>query len=177
MIKKKATPAKEKKSASPRPAKKVSVPKIAAVAPVVAKEEEKAKPLLKAVKFIAAVGRRKEAVARVRLSEGGQGLILINGQELKKYFPIFQLWEMTEAPLKLVGMQEKCDLSVKVAGGGKQGQAEAVRHGISRVLVKLNPDWKPTLKKAGFITRDSRVKERKKFGLKKARRAPQWAKR
>lgn len=176
MIKKKATPPKEKKTASPRPSKKTGAVKAVPVVPVV-KEEEKAKPLPKAGKFIAAVGRRKQAVARVRLSEGGQGRILINGQELKKYFPIFQLWEMAQAPLKLVGMREKCDLSVKVAGGGKQGQAEATRHGVSRVLIKLNPDLKPALKKAGFLTRDPRVKERKKFGLKKARRAPQWAKR
>lgn len=128
-------------------------------------------------KYISAIGRRKEATARVRFFDSGKGIITVNGQELKKYFPIFQLFDLVFAPLKQVGAMEKYDISVKVSGGGKQSQAEAARHGISRVLVKFNADLKPTLKKAGFLTRDSRVKERKKFGHKKARRSPQWAKR
>ncbi len=128
-------------------------------------------------KYISAIGRRKEAAARVRFFEDGKGIITINGQELKKYFPIFQLSDLVTAPLKQVGAMEKHDISIKIAGGGKHSQADAVRHGISRVLVKFNADLKPTLKKAGFLTRDSRVKERKKFGHKKARKSPQWAKR
>lgn len=127
--------------------------------------------------YLYAVGRRKEAVARVRLFEKGDGQMTINGREFSNYFPSFQLKDLVLAPLKLTGEAEKVDVSIKVLGGGKQGQAEAARHGLSRALVKLNPDFKPTLKKAGFLTRDPRVKERKKFGLKKARRAPQWAKR
>ncbi len=146
--------------------------KIIKEAPEPVKVEEKAAP-----RYLMAIGRRKSATARVRLFESGQGRITVNGRELKAYFPVFQLFEMVLAPLKLTGQLENHDISIKVLGGGKQGQAEATRHGITRVLVKWNADFKPTLKKAGFLTRDSREKERKKFGLKKARRAPQWAKR
>lgn len=127
--------------------------------------------------YISTVGRRKEAQARVRFFDSGKGVITVNGQELKKYFSIFQLFDLVTAPLKQVGGMEKYDISIKVAGGGKNSQAIASRHGISRALVKFNADLKSTLKKAGFLTRDSRVKERKKFGHKKARRSPQWAKR
>lgn len=168
------------------PAKKTIVkpaPKKKAVKKVVAKPVE-AKPAIEitktepiAVKYICAVGRRKEAVARVRIFEEGSGKITINNRDLKVYFPIFQLADLILAPLKLTGQADKLDISIKVLGGGKQGQAEAGRHGLSRALVKLKPEFKPTLKKVGFLTRDARVKERKKFGLKKARKAPQWAKR
>lgn len=127
--------------------------------------------------FVHAVGRRKEANARVRMSESGNGQFTINDRNLKNYFPNFQLFDLILAPLKLTGQEGKHDISVKVVGGGKQGQAEAIRHGVSRVLVKWQAEFKPALKKAGYLTRDARVKERKKFGLKKARRAPQWAKR
>lgn len=130
-----------------------------------------------AVKYIHAVGRRKEAKARVRMSESGHGQLMINGRDLKAYFPNFQLFDLILAPLKLTGQEGKHDISVKVVGGGQRGQAEAVRHGISRVLVKWQAEFKPALKKTGYLTRDARTKERKKFGLKKARRAPQWAKR
>lgn len=150
---------------------KIEVEKIIAPAAVTSPVESKRG------KYISAIGRRKEATARVRFFDSGKGIITVNGQELKKYFPIFQLFDLVFAPLKQVGAMEKYDISIKVAGGGKQSQAEAARHGISRVLVKFNADLKPTLKKAGFLTRDSRVKERKKFGHKKARRSPQWAKR
>ena len=127
--------------------------------------------------YISTVGRRKEASARVRFFDSGKGVITVNGQELKKYFSIFQLFDLVLAPLKQVGAMEKYDISIKVAGGGKNSQALAIRHGISRALVEFNADLKPALKKAGYMTRDSRVKERKKFGHKKARRSPQWAKR
>jgi small subunit ribosomal protein S9 len=131
-----------------------------------------------AVRYIEAVGRRKRAVARVRLSEGNNKkiTILINGRDYHDFLPIADLAKAVEDPLRAVG---KTDLtvSVKVAGGGIRGQAEAIRHGISRALLKMDQDLRPTLKPLGFLMRDSRKKERKKPGLKRARRAPQWAKR
>lgn len=128
-------------------------------------------------KFIYAVGRRKEAKARVRLTEIGTGKFLVNERGVNAYFPTFMLQELIMAPLKLTGQEKNHDIFIKVIGGGTQGQAEAVRHGISRCLIKWNAEYRPALKKAGFLKRDPRTKERKKFGLKKARRAPQWAKR
>ena len=110
--------------------------------------------------YISCIGRRKEATARVRFFDRGNGNITVNGQELKKYFSIFQLFDLVFAPLKQIGAMEKYDISIKVAGGGKNSQALAARHGISRALVKFNADLKPALKKAGYMTRDSRVKER-----------------
>ena len=127
-------------------------------------------------KFLRAVGRRKSASARVRLDKGA-GKITVNGVDLKMYFPYFELQEIVWAPLKAVGKEKDLDLSVKVAGGGKKGQAAAVQHGIARALVLWNEEFRKTLKTTGHLTRDARVKERKKFGLKSARRAPQWSKR
>lgn len=115
-------------------------------------------------------GSRKTAITRVRLYPG-KGKIVINDKE------IFQPDEVYLAPLILVGQKDKFDLSIKVKGGGLTGQKEAIRHGISRALLEFNKDLRPTLKKAGFLTRDPREKERKKPGLKRARRAPQWQKR
>lgn len=123
-----------------------------------------------------AVGRRKSAAARVRLSLG-QGQITVNGKSLKEYFNYFDWQEMIIAPLKVLGKEKDLDVSVKVAGGGIKGQIMAIRHGIARALVDWNEDFRKTLKSQGFLTRDARVKERKKPGLKKARRAPQWRKR
>jgi len=132
----------------------------------------------KAVSFIRVVGRRKNAVARVRLMPKGKGKIEINGQDYKKYFPYFELNQKIIAPLVLVGKEKAFDFSIKVVGGGKSGQAEACRHGISRALIAFNEDdYKIVLKKEGYLTRDPRSKERKKPGLKRARRAPQWSKR
>lgn len=122
------------------------------------------------------VGRRKSASARVRLTKGN-GTITVNGQELKKYFPYFADQEKVLAPLKAIGKEKDLDFSVKVAGGGKRGQAVAVQHGVARALVLWNEEFRKTLKTTGYLSRDARVKERKKFGLKKARRAPQWSKR
>jgi len=122
------------------------------------------------------VGRRKCATARVRLDKG-EGKIVINGKLLQDYFSFFELVDTVKAPLKALAKEKDLDISVKVAGGGIKGQAEAVAHGIARALVIWNPDFKKTLKSLGFLTRDARVKERKKFGLKKARKAPQWSKR
>lgn len=124
-----------------------------------------------------AVGRRKSAIARVRYSEKGSGLFLVNGQDVTVYFPTFETRKIVNDPFELLQYQRGGDVSVKVAGGGKHGQAEAVRLGISRILEELNADYRTPLKRAGFLTRDPRVKERKKYGLKRARRAPQWQKR
>ncbi len=123
-----------------------------------------------------AVGRRKSASARVRL-EKGSGKVTVNGQPLEKYFPYFEWQEFVVAPLKALGKEKDLDISAKVNGGGKKGQATAVQLGVSRALVLWNEEFKKTLKALGLLTRDARVKERKKPGLKKARRAPQWSKR
>lgn len=123
-----------------------------------------------------AVGRRKRASARVRISLG-KGEITVNGQPLKKYFPYFAMQEAIILPLKSMGKDKTMDVSVKVNGGGKKGQADAIKHGIARALVAWNEEFKKTLKTLGLLTRDARIKERKKFGLKRARRAPQWSKR
>lgn len=123
-----------------------------------------------------AVGRRKEASARVKIDKGG-GKITVNGQPLNAYFSHFELQETVMAPLKALAKEKDMDISVKVRGGGKKGQSVAVQHGIARALLLWNEEFKKTLKAHGFLTRDARVKERKKFGLKKARRAPQWSKR
>ncbi len=123
-----------------------------------------------------AVGRRKSASARVKIDKG-EGKIIINGKSLREYFPYFEFQNIVLAPLKALAKEKDLDLTVKVSGGGKHGQAVAVQHGIARILVLWNEDFKKTLKSLGLLTRDARVKERKKAGLKKARRAPQWSKR
>ncbi len=123
-----------------------------------------------------AVGRRKTAACRVKIILG-KGEVVINGKTLSEYFPI-PLWsDKVLAPLKVVGKEKDFDVSVKVVGGGVNSQADAVRHGISRALVKWNEEWKPALKAEGYMTRDPRSKERKKPGLHRARRAHQWRKR
>ncbi|MFH1292059.1 MAG: 30S ribosomal protein S9 [bacterium] len=126
--------------------------------------------------YIRTVGRRKTASARVRLSNG-KGEIVINGRTLEQYFPYFELQNIVIAPLKDTGKQGKMNLSIKVAGGGQNSQAIAIQHGVARALSKYDAELKKILKTNGYLTRDSRVKERKKPGLKKARRAPQWKKR
>lgn len=126
-------------------------------------------------RYTEAVGRRKTAVARVRIA-AGHGKITVNGKDIKQYFPMPRLFAVAEAPLRELGLKD-IDASVHIAGGGISAQAEAVRHGISRAIVTKTPEWKSRLSAMGFLTRDSRMVERKKYGLKKARRAPQWAKR
>ena len=125
---------------------------------------------------IAAVGRRKTAVARVIL-QPGDGSILINGVELKERFPRAAWQDTVLLPLRLTNSQGNYNAIVRVHGGGVVGQAGAIRHGIARALVKADESLKPTLRKAGLLTRDPRVKERKKYGLKRARKAPQYTKR
>lgn len=122
------------------------------------------------------VGRRKSASARVRIDKGA-GKVVVNGKPMAEYFPYFEFQEIVMAPLKALAKEKDIDVSVKVQGGGKKGQATAVQLGIARALVLWNEDFHKTLKSLGLLTRDARVKERKKPGLKKARRAPQWSKR
>ena len=116
-------------------------------------------------------------MARVRVYENGTGSIIINGRDIDEYFGLETLKLVVRQPLNTTDMLGKVDIVVTVAGGGVSGQAGAIRHGISRALLLINPEYRATLKAAGFLTRDPRMKERKKYGLKAARRAPQFSKR
>ena len=127
--------------------------------------------------YLYGTGRRKSSVARVRLYEGGTGKITINGRDIDDYFGLDTLKLITRQPLVLTEMVEKVDIIATVTGGGVTGQAGALRHGISRALLLVDPEFRPVLKRAGYLTRDPRMKERKKYGLKAARRAPQFSKR
>ena len=122
-------------------------------------------------------GRRKKAVARVRVLAGGSGTITVNKRSLDEYFPLDTLKLIVNQPFAETDTAGKFDVIVNVRGGGYTGQAGAIRHGISRALCNVDATYRPALKKAGFLTRDPRMKERKKYGLKKARRAPQFSKR
>ncbi len=123
-----------------------------------------------------ATGRRKKAVARVRLIPG-EGKVTINNRDIEEFFGLETLRVIANQPLVLTETKSKFDVLVNVHGGGYTGQAGAIRHGITRALVKADENLRPELKKAGFLTRDPRMKERKKYGLKKARRSPQFSKR
>ena len=129
-------------------------------------------------KYFYGTGRRKSSVARVRVYENGTGSIIINGRDIDEYFGRDTLKLLVRQPLGTTDMLGKVDIVVSVAGGGVSGQAGAIRHGISRALLQYDSEnLRATLKKAGFLTRDPRMKERKKYGLKAARRAPQFSKR
>jgi len=128
-------------------------------------------------KYIYAVGKRKSAIAQIHLLPKGTGEITINKKKAEVYLPDYELQEIIRSPLKLVDLNNKVNISVLVRGGGKRGQAEAIRHGLARAIEKFDNTKRKTLKVAGFLKRDARIKERKKPGLKRARRAPQWAKR
>jgi len=149
------------------------------------KETKKAKkPTEKTPKYFEAVGRRKTSTARVRLftqplssKKKEEEDIIVNEKPYKLYFPVLSLQKKITDPLEKLNIRGKFGISIIVKGGGISSQADACRHGISRALVLLNPYFKKRLKKVGFLTRDPRMKERKKFGLKRARRAPQWSKR
>ena len=124
------------------------------------------------------MGRRKTAVARVRLFPNGDGSITVNGKNAHTYFGQRDAYMATlAAPLRLLNLDNAYTMTIRVIGGGTSGQAGAIRHALARALVRVNPDWKSTLRKAGFLTRDPRMKERKKPGLKRARKAPQYTKR
>ena len=122
-------------------------------------------------------GRRKSSVARVHLFENGTGAITVNGRDIDDYFGLETLKMVVRQPLNTTGTVGKVDIVATVAGGGVSGQAGALRHGISRALLEMDAEYRPALKAAGFLTRDPRMKERKKYGLKAARRAPQFSKR
>ena len=122
-------------------------------------------------------GRRKSSVARVHLFPNGTGSITINGRDIDDYFGLETLKLIVRQPLDTTDLLGKVDIVATVTGGGVTGQAGAIRHGISRALLEMNAEYRPALKAAGFLTRDPRMKERKKYGLKAARRAPQFSKR
>ena len=128
-------------------------------------------------KYFYGTGRRKSSVARVRVYENGTGSIIINGRYIDNYFGLDTLKLVVNQPLVAADLVGKVDVVVTVAGGGVSGQAGAIRHGVSRALLTVNPEFRASLKAAGFLTRDPRMKERKKYGLKAARRAPQFSKR
>ncbi len=127
--------------------------------------------------YFYANGKRKTAVARVRLYSGGTGKIVINGKEVKEWASVDEQIQKIKSPLVLTAMDAKFDIYVKVLGGGPNAQAESIRHGISKALTVFDINLRPSLKKIGYLTRDSRIKERKKPGLRRARRAPQFSKR
>lgn len=167
---------KETKEIAAEEVKAAKEPKEAKIAKE-AKEALELKVELKPERYWEALGRRKTAVARVRLFTRGDKGIWVNGKPYGIYFHTEDMRHTAEDALKKMKAQERFRVMVKANGGGLHAQAEAVRHGTARALTKFNPDFRKRLKRAGFLTRDPRMVERKKFGLKKARRAPQWAKR
>ncbi len=143
------------------------------------KETTKAKTAEKEIfkgKYIATIGRRKTSVAQIRVYTNGEGKFIVNERQIAKYFPEVKA-ELAVQPLKAVGKDSDVDVSVIVKGGGTNSQAEAIRHGLARAILTIDEEYKGVMKAKGWLTRDSRKVERKKFGLKKARRAPQWSKR
>ena len=150
------------------------------IKPVEAKEVEQfdSKELSqKPDRYFQAIGRRKTAVARVRLFTRGEKQFLVNNKSYQEYFNIFEDQETAISSIRKMKCLDKFRITVNVKGGGHSAQAEAVRHGTARVLVDFNNNFKKRLRKVGYLTRDPRMRERKKFGLKRARKAPQWAKR
>ncbi|MDD5103755.1 MAG: 30S ribosomal protein S9 [Candidatus Peribacteraceae bacterium] len=127
--------------------------------------------------YFSAIGKRKTAIARVKLYEGGSGEATVNGLKIREYFGAAFLVENALSPITLSNLKGRLDIDATTRGGGKAAQSDAMRHGISRALLLLNPEFRSDLKHAGYLRRDARIKERKKPGLKRARRAPQWQKR
>jgi len=170
----------EKKPAA-KPAAKIAAKKPAASKPAAAKKPAvtaaKEPAAKKTEKYYEAVGRRKTATARVRLYTKGDKELMVNGHPFGLYFKGAEFKNVVESPLVKMNCTDRFRVTAIVKGGGVNAQAEALRHGITRALVLFNADFKKRLKKSGYLTRDPRMKERKKPGLKKARRAPQWAKR
>ncbi len=142
-----------------------------------AEKKETKKKTVKPAQYLESVGKRKTAVARVRIFTKGEKEILVNEKPYQDYFFTPELQQVATDSLRKMKSLDKFRISVKVKGGGIFAQAEAVRHGIARGLVKFNPDFRKRLRRIGYLTRDPRARERKKFGLKRARRAPQWKKR
>jgi small subunit ribosomal protein S9 len=168
---KKTTIKKERKSVP----KKVAQKKTASVKKVVEDALEMA-PATPGGKYFYANGKRKTSIARVRIYNGA-GAITVNDKKANEYFVVKTLIGLIKSPFKLVGLDQKFDVIAVIEGGGINSQAEALRHGIAKALLTSDPSLRPTLKKAGMLTRDSRMKERKKFGLKRARKGPQFSKR
>ncbi len=188
--KKAQTPKPEKKqepAAAQAPEIKVEIRPQAFVAPALKEDDEITAEDLdfiipldkdsKSERYYEAIGRRKTAVARVRFYTKGEKQFLVNDKPYQEYFKHPEAQEMAVASMKKMKCLDRFRVLAKVSGGGVKAQAEAVRHGTARVLVGFNPNFRKRLRKAGFLTRDPRMRERKKFGLKRARRAPQWAKR
>lgn len=169
---KKSASVKIKKEETPK--KKKTVKSI--VIPEESRETEESEGS-KPSRYYEAVGRRKTSVARVRLFTRGDKEVVVNDRKLEEYFAVPHQQGTVMSPLRKMKSEEKFRVLVKVSGGGTTGQAEAIRHGISRALTIFNPDFRKRLRKAGYLTRDPRKVERKKPGLRKARRAPQWQKR
>jgi len=182
---------KEKKVAVKKPAVKKTtatkkvVKKTVVKKPAVKKEEvtikapkeTKTSKSIFSGKYISAIGRRKTAIARVRLFSNGKNQVVVNGKEYRDYFQVESMQNKVREPIEKMKLVEKFDVSVVVKGGGVDSQAEAVRHGIARALIGFDETLKKRLRKEGLLTRDSRMKERKKPGLKRARKAPRWSKR
>jgi len=167
-----------KSSKITKPKKTDAKKKVAKVKPVVKEAKEKIKRSKKPkLDYIFTVGRRKSSVARVRYYRKGEGEIIINHLDYKKYFKYFEFQNIILEPLKLTNKSGQGKFSIKVSGGGLRGQAESIQLGISRLILKIDEKLRPLLRSKKLLTRDPRVKERKKYGLKKARRAPQWQKR
>ncbi len=165
---------KEEKKEEEKEIKKVEDSKEA----ITAEETEGLEGLdIKSDKYFEAVGRRKTAIARVRVFTRGEKGVFVNGKPCQEYFPILDVQQVAIAALKKMKCLDKFQIVAKVTGGGFHAQAEAIRLATARALEKFNPDFRKRLSKTGYLTRDPRMRERKKFGLKRARRAPQWQKR
>ena len=170
-------PTTKKTSTAKKAAPKKAAPKKGEVKEEVKKAAPKKKKEKKTGDYVYAVGRRKAAVAQTRIYPNGKGEITVNDRDFKAYFTIAEYQETVLAPLKACGQDDKVSVNLRITGGGPRGQADAARLGVSRALLEIDAAYRGTLKPLGFLTRDARVKERKKPGLKKARKAPQWAKR
>lgn len=197
MVTKKATTRKKEANPSTRLGTRKTAPKKEAKVKVAPKQEAISlepeiveKPTQttntgKGEKYYEAVGRRKESIARVRMytkkatDEGSEekALVIVNGKDYRDYFSDAGLWGVVESPLRKLKSVNRFKATVVVHGGGKSGQADAIKHGLARTLVDFDQNFRKKLKKSGFLTRDPRAKERRKYGLKKARKAPRWAKR
>lgn len=164
--------------AAKKPAPKAAPQKVKAKAPAKTAPKVAAKIAAEKLRnYFYANGKRKTAVALVRLFPDGKGEVQVNGRPLEKYFPLLIDQEKVLSPLKATNLMKQMDIAAKAFGGGVHAQAEAIRHGISKALLRFRPEARSVIKPLGFLTRDSRMKERKKYGLKRARRAPQWQKR
>lgn len=160
---------------APAPVKAAPIKDMAKIAKAAAPKSEKV--AARTGEYLYAAGNRKTCVARVRLYENGTGAIIVNEKKLEDYIVVPSKQDSVKAPLRITGHLTTFDISVKTSGGGLGGQADAIRHGIAKALLEFDPALRVTLKRAGFLTRDPRMKERKKYGLHRARRAPQWSKR